>query len=156
MRVIADLHIHSKYSGATSQRMNIPEIVSFARLKGLNLLGTGDALHPGWLKELKRDLEPVAETGLYRPKMGGEVYFVAQTEVATVHQYMGKTRRIHHVILMPSLEVAEQISDRLSKFGNISADGRPVLNVSPSELVEIVIEFDWRNLILPAHIWTPW
>ena len=156
LKIIADLHIHSKYSGATSQRMNIPELTSFAQLKGLNLLGTGDALHPSWLKELKRDLEPIGETGFYKPKMGGEVYFVAQTEVATIHEYMGKARRIHHVILMPNLEVAEQLSDRLSRFGNVSADGRPLLNMRPSELVEIVIELDWRNLIFPAHIWTPW
>lgn len=155
MRTFADLHIHSKYSGATSQRMNIPELTFFAGIKGLNLLGTGDALHPQWLQELRRDLEP-AEGELYKPKTGQEIYFVVQVEVATVHQYMNKARRIHHVILMPSLEVAEQLSNELRKFGDISADGRPVLSMHPAELVEIVMSLERRNIVFPAHIWTPW
>ena len=155
MKVIADLHVHSKYSGATSTRMNIPEITAFAELKGLNILGTGDVLHPKWRQELRRDLEPV-EGGLYRPRSGPEIYFIPQVEVATVHEYEGKARRIHHVILMPSLEVAEQLSDELRRFGDIASDGRPVLSIHPAELVEIVMSLDSRNIIFPAHIWTPW
>ncbi|RLG06820.1 MAG: DNA helicase UvrD, partial [Thaumarchaeota archaeon] len=125
MRIFADLHIHSKYSGATSERMNIPELTAFAEIKGLDLLGTGDALHPRWLEELRNDLEQ-AEGGLYRPKTGQRIYFVPQVEVATIHEYEGKARRIHHVILMPSLEVAEQLSEELSRFGDVASDGRPV------------------------------
>jgi len=155
LRVIADLHLHSKYSGATSQRMNVPELVGFAGLKGLNLLGTGDAVHPGWLEELKRELEPT-ENGLYLPRSGGGIYFITQVEVATIHQHAGKARRIHHVILMRSLEVAEQLSEALSKYGDVSADGRPVLSVRPAELVETVMQVDSHNIIFPAHIWTPW
>ncbi len=155
MKVFADLHIHSKYSGATSERMNIPELVVFAEIKGLNLLGTGDALHPTWLSELRRDLEPM-EGELYKPKTGQEIYFVPQVEVATIHEYEGRARRIHHVILMPSLDVAEQLSDELNRFGDISVDGRPVLNMHPAELVEIVMSLDDENVIFPAHIWTPW
>ena len=154
MRVFADLHIHSKYSGATPERMNIPELTTFAEIKGLNLLGTGDALHPKWLEELRRDLERV-EGGLYRPKTGQQVYFVPQVEVATIHQYEGKVRRIHHVILMPSLEVAEQLSEELSRFGDIVSDGRPVLNMCPAELVEIVMSLDAHNILFGGHIFTP-
>ena len=155
MRIFADLHIHSRYSGATSTRMNIAELTAFAELKGLNLLGTGDALHPRWLEELRRDLERV-EGGLYRPKTGRPVYFVPQVEVATIHEYGGRARRIHHVILMPSLELAEQLSELLQRFGDVSADGRPVLSVHPAELVELVMSLDRRNILFPAHIWTPW
>jgi len=155
LRLYADLHLHSRYSGGTSQRMNVPELVAFARLKGLNILGTGDALHPAWLKELKRDLEP-DPGGLYRPKTGQDVYFIPQVEVATIHQYEGKSRRIHHVILMPSLEVAEQLSEMLGRFGDVSSDGRPVLSIHPAELVEITMSLDSRNIIFPAHVWTPW
>ncbi|MDW8022117.1 MAG: endonuclease Q family protein, partial [Nitrososphaerota archaeon] len=155
LRIFADLHIHSKYSGATSERMNIPELVTFAEVKGLNLLGTGDALHPIWLSELRRDLEQT-EGGLYKPKTGREIYFIPQVEVATIHEYEGKARRIHHVILMPSLDVAEQLSDELKKFGDIAVDGRPILNMHPAELIEIVMSLDNTNLVFPAHIWTPW
>ncbi len=155
LKVIADLHIHSKYSGATSQRMNIPELTGFAELKGLNLLGTGDALHPRWLEELRRELEPTVG-GLYKPRGGGEVYFVPQVEVATVHRYEGKARRIHHVVLMRSLEVAEQLSKKLSNYGDMESDGRPVLNMNPAELLEIVMELDRHSIFFPAHIWTPW
>ena len=156
VRLIADLHLHSKYAGATSQRMNIPEITSFARVKGLNLLGTGDALHPKWLEELRRDLEPLGD-GLYAPRSGGEgVYFVVQVEVATIHEYGGKSRRIHHVILMRSLEVAEQVSEALSRYGDMGVDGRPVLSVRPAEMVEQVMEIDPHSIVFPAHIWTPW
>ena len=155
LRIFADLHIHSKYSGATSERMNIPELTAFAEIKGLDLLGTGDALHPRWLEELRNDLEQ-AEGGLYRPKTGQRIYFVPQVEVATIHEYEGKARRIHHVILMPSLEVAEQLSEELSRFGDVASDGRPVLNMRPAELVEITMSLDAHNIIFPAHVWTPW
>ena len=153
MRIFADLHLHSKYSGATSQRMNVYELSAYAELKGLNLLGTGDALHPSWLEELRRSLKP-AGAGVY--SLGGKVYFIPQVEVATVHEYEGKARRIHHVILMPSLEVAEQLADQLRGFGDVASDGRPVLSMRPSELVEITMSLDKRNLIFPAHVWTPW
>lgn len=155
MRIFADLHIHSKYSGATSERMNIAELIVFAEVKGLNLLGTGDSLHPIWLSELRRGLEATGE-GLYKPRTGQELYFIPQVEVATIHEYEKRSRRIHHIILMPSLEIAEQFSDELKKFGDITVDGRPVLDMHPAELVEIAISLDDKNVIFPAHIWTPW
>jgi len=135
--------------------MNVYELSAYAQLKGLNLLGTGDALHPSWLEELRRSLDLI-EDGVYKPKSGGDVYFIPQVEVATIHEYEGKARRIHHVILMPSLDIAEQLSTELKRFGDVTADGRPVLNMHPAELIEIVMSLDKRNIVFPAHVWTPW
>jgi len=135
--------------------MTIAEITRYARIKGLNMLGTGDALHPAWIKELKTELDDLPGTNLYRPKKHGEgIYFATQAEVATIHRYEGKVRRIHHVILMPSLEVAEQLSEALSSYGDVRADGRPTLNIAPTELVEIAMKIDSRNFVFPAHAWT--
>ncbi|MCS7386177.1 MAG: endonuclease Q family protein [archaeon GB-1867-005] len=158
MRVYADLHIHSHYSAATSKDMVIPEIAQFAKIKGLNLVGTGDALHPSWIRELKMTLEESSADGLYtlRGLGEGEVYFIAQTEVGTIFEFEGKVRRVHHVILMPNLEVAEQLSDMLSFYGNVASDGRPTFNMKPAELVELVMELDDDNFVFPAHAWTPW
>ncbi|MEM4290208.1 MAG: endonuclease Q family protein [Nitrososphaerota archaeon] len=156
-RVIADLQIHSRYSGATSPRMVLHEIGYHASLKGLNLLGTGDALHPQWFRELRSELSEVDGTGLYRLKSGpSDILFIIQTEVATVHEFRGKTRRIHHVILFRGLEEAKEAAEVLSRYGDISSDGRPVLNVRPAELVERVLEVDEDCFIFPAHAWTPW
>jgi len=155
VKIYADLHVHSFLSRATSQKMTIAEITRYARIKGLNMLGTGDALHPAWIKELKTELDDLPGTNLYRPKKHGEgIYFATQAEVATIHRYEGKVRRIHHVILMPSLEVAEQLSEALSSYGDVRADGRPTLNIAPTELVEIAMKIDSRNFVFPAHAWT--
>ena len=157
MLIYADLHIHSKYSGATSEKMNIRELLIYAPLKGINLLGTGDALHPLWLKELKENLEEIPGTGFYKAKNSRvELMFVVQTEVGTIHEVDGKARRIHHVILMPSIEVAEQAIDVLSKYGDLNIDGRPIFTMHPAELVEILLEIDKKIFIFPAHAWTPW
>ncbi|MEM3619540.1 MAG: endonuclease Q family protein [Nitrososphaerota archaeon] len=155
MKLIADLHLHSKYSGATSQRMNISELVDFARIKGLDIVGTGDALHPKWLKELEKELEYIGD-GLYISRKYEKTYFIIQVEVATIHQFNGKSRRIHHVILMPHLEIARQLSEILRSYGDVESDGRPILNMNPAELVEIVIKVDKSNIVFPAHAWTPW
>jgi len=155
--IYADLHIHSKYSGATSDKMNIRELSFHAPLKGINLLGTGDALHPLWLKELKENLEEIPGTGFYKVKdSSSELFFVVQTEVGTIHEVEGKVSRIHHVILMPSLEVAEQAIDVLGKLGDLEADGRPIFAIHPAELVELLLELDNNIFIFPAHAWTPW
>ncbi|MCS7139935.1 MAG: endonuclease Q family protein [Candidatus Nezhaarchaeota archaeon] len=157
MLIYADLHIHSRYSGATSEKMNIRELAVYAPLKGINLLGTGDALHPSWLKELKENFEDVAGTGLYKVKnLPTNLYFVVQTEVGTVHDVEGKARRIHHVVLLPNLEAAEQAVDALGKLGDLEKDGRPVFTMHPAELVELLLELDKNIFIFPAHAWTPW
>jgi len=158
MRVIADLHIHGKYSRATSANMNIPEIAHFAQIKGLSLVGTGDFTHPGWLREIKENLIPSPGTGLYRPKnpRGPNVHFMITGEVSTVFTFGGERKKVHHVILTPSLETAEQINDRLSRYGDLETDGRPTLEISAPHLVEELMEISKDNMIFPAHAWTPW
>ena len=157
-RVIADLHIHSKYSRATSANMNILEISHFSQIKGLTLVGTGDFTHPKWLREIKEKLVEVHGTGLYKPADAPEkpVWFMITGEVSTVFEFNGEIKRVHHVILAPSIEVAEQINDRLSRYGDLESDGRPVLNMSAPHLVEEVMEVSRDNMVFPAHAWTPW
>ncbi len=158
MRVIADLHIHSRYSRATSERMSVKEIARFAKIKGLNLVGTGDFTHPRWLKELHETLVPESDTHLYESTEIPEssVRFMLTSEVSTIFTFENKTRKVHHVILSPSLDIAAQINDRLSTFGSLSSDGRPTLDMSAPHLVEEVINVSDRNMIFPAHAWTPW
>jgi len=156
--IYADLHIHSKYSRATSARMDINEIARFAPIKGLNLVGTGDFTHPKWFKELKEKLASIPGTGLYRPidKPNSPLRFMVTGEVSTTFTFEGKTKRIHHLILTPSLEIAIQISDRLTRYGDLSVDGRPFLEMTAAALVEEVMEVSLKNVVIPAHVWTPW
>ena len=158
MRIIADLHIHSRYSRATSQKMNVEEIARFAKIKGLNLAGTGDFTHPKWLKELQESLIEIPGTGLYKPAKDPEspVYFMITTEVSTVFVVNGQTKKIHHVILTPNIETAVQINDRLAKYGSLDIDGRPTLDMTAAQLVEEVMEVSSLNEVFPAHAWTPW
>ena len=158
MRVIADLHLHSKYSRATSQNMNIGELTHFAQVKGLNLLGTGDFTHPKWMNELRSSLVEVQDKNLYKPSSNpaSPVHFMVTSEVCTIFEFEGRVKKIHHVILTPSLEAAEQISDRLSRYGDLTVDGRPTLKMSSSELVEEIISVSDDNVVFPAHVWTPW
>lgn len=158
MRVIADLHIHGRYSRATSQSMRIEEIARFAKIKGLNLVGTGDFTHPKWLKELQETLIYDVESGLYKLANDPDfpVSFMITTEVSTVFTFEGEIKKIHHVILTPSIETAVQINERLSRYGDLSADGRPTLDMSAPQLVEEVMEVSSENMVFPAHAWTPW
>jgi uncharacterized protein (TIGR00375 family) len=158
MRVIADLHIHGRYSRATSDKMHIEEIARFAKIKGLNLVGTGDFTHPKWLKELQETLVQESSTSLYKVAKNPElsVYFMITTEVSTVFTFENEIKKIHHVILTPNIETAIQINDRLARYGNLAIDGRPTLNMDAPHLVEEVMEVSNENMIFPAHAWTPW
>ena len=153
-----DAHLHSRYSRATSQDMNVKNIAYYAQIKGLNVVGTGDFTHPLWLKELKENLAEFNDSGLYvvRNQKDSKVFFMVTTEVNTVFDYEGKTKRIHHVIWTPSLETAEQVNEVLAKYGSLEADGRPTLKTTPPELVEVTLEVSKENVIFPAHAWTPW
>jgi len=153
MRVICDLHIHSKWSRATSKEMDLEGIAKGAKLKGLNLVGTGDFTHPAWLEELKKKLEPYDESGLYTYK---GVYFMLTTEVCTVFEREGEIKRIHHVIHAPSFEIVEQVNEALSRYGDLTRDGRPTLNMSAAELVEELMKISNDVVITSAHAWTPW
>jgi uncharacterized protein (TIGR00375 family) len=153
LQIIADFHIHSKYSRATSKKMDLEQLARNAKMKGLDLLGTGDFTFPAWFEELKSKLNPVAE-GVY--SYGG-VLWIPTTEVATVYSDGGKTRKIHHVIHASNLEVASQVNEALSKKGNLKVDGRPMFSgLTSPELVEMVMGIDKDILIYPAHVWTSW
>ena len=179
MRIIADLHIHSKYSRATSPRFTPSYIDRWARIKGINLVGTGDCTHPAWLKELKEQLNP-AEEGFYifkknireefdskialaenipNPCIQTNYYpprFILTGEISTIYSRDGKTRKIHHVVVLPDFKAAADFQARLDKIGNITSDGRPILGINSRDLFEILLETDERSLLIPAHIWTPW
>jgi uncharacterized protein (TIGR00375 family) len=157
MRVIADLHIHGKYSRATSEQMSITEIAKYAKIKGLNLVGTGDFTHPTWLREAKDTLISDGDSGLYKlAAADSHVRFMLQTEVCTIFDFKGESKKIHHVILTPSFETAVQVNERLAKFGNLISDGRPILDASAPQLVEEVMEVSGQIMVFPAHAWTPW
>ncbi|MCX8182488.1 MAG: endonuclease Q family protein [Candidatus Methanomethyliaceae archaeon] len=151
-RIVADLHIHSPYSRATSKDMTLKNLDRGASIKGIKILGTGDFTHPKWREALKNLRE---EDGLYRIE-DSNTRFIVTGEVCTNFKFGGKTRRIHHLILLPSLEVAEQICERLSRYGDLEADGRPNLSMTGAQLVEEIVEFGEECLVIPAHIWTPW
>jgi len=158
LRVIADLHIHGRFSRATSDQMSIPEIARYSRIKGLNLVGTGDFTHPLWLKEINETLTPEQNTGLFKlaGKADSPVRFMLTTEVCTIFDVKNENKKVHHVILTPSMETATQINDRLKRFGDLASDGRPILNVSPPQLVEEIMAVSAENMVFPAHAWTPW
>ena len=158
IRVYADFHIHSKYSRATSEQMDIDEIVRYAPVKGLNLVGTGDFTHAQWLKELKEKLVVDGDTSLYKPFKAPDssLRFMVTGEAATFFPFKEESKKIHHLILTPSLETAVQINDRLSRHGSLVIDGRPALNVTAAQLVEEIMEVSPENAVIPAHIWTPW
>ena len=158
MKVIADFHIHSRFSRATSQKMTINEITRFAKIKGLRIVGTGDFTHPKWLKELSNELEKQNETNLYHSRKNPEspVRYMLTGEVCTTFYDNEKSRRIHHVIFSPNFETVTQINERLAHYGNLIVDGRPFLNMTASHLVEEVMDISDENEVVPAHIWTPW
>lgn len=158
MRVIADFHIHSRFSRATSEKMNIAEITRFSRTKGLNLIGSGDFTHPRWLDELRKDLVEASDAALYKPakEPNSPVHYMITGEVATIFTFEGNIKKIHHVILTPSLETAAQINDRLKNYGNLASDGRPMLNMTAPQLVEEIMQVSSENVVIPAHAWTPW
>jgi uncharacterized protein (TIGR00375 family) len=138
--------------------MSISEIARFAQIKGLNLVGTGDFTHPLWLKEIKEALTPEPEANLLRiaSKQGSPVHFMLTTEVCTIFNYNNESKKVHHVILTPNLETADQLNDRLKRYGDLGSDGRPILNMTAAQLVEEVMAVSDENMVFPAHAWTPW
>jgi uncharacterized protein (TIGR00375 family) len=152
MEFIADFHIHSKYSRATSRDMDVKHLAEWAKLKGVTLMGTGDFTHHLWLEELKHALEDCGN-GLY--KHAG-VYFMLSAEVSSIYSKNGRTYRIHNVILSPSFKSVDKINERLGRIGNLASDGRPILGLDAAELARIVFDIDENCMIVPGHIWTPW
>jgi uncharacterized protein (TIGR00375 family) len=137
--------------------MNLKEIARFGKIKGLNLIGTGDFTHPLWLIEAKQTLVP-DQDGLFKlaDAPSSPVRFMLTTEVCTIFDYKGQSKKIHHCILTPSFEIAAQINDALKGFGDLASDGRPILDMTAPQLVEKVMETSADNMVFPAHAWTPW
>lgn len=156
MRVISDLHIHSKYSRAVSQEMTLPKIGEWARAKGIDLVGTSDFTHPLWVREAKATLEEVEE-GVYRVKGTKAPYFLFSTEISSIYSQGEKTRRIHNLIFAPNIETVEKINEQLSGRGvNLMSDGRPICGLSARELTELILSVNKDCLVIPSHAWTPW
>ena len=153
MNIIADLQVHSRFSRATSKQLNLENLEKFARMKGLNLLGTGDISHPTWLSEIKKELKEDG-SGILTSKSGFK--FVLQGEISNIYTQGGKGRRVHTLLLAKSIEIAEQIQEALKKKGRIDYDGRPIFGFNCIELVEMMKNISDDIEIIPAHVWTPW
>jgi len=153
MKIFSDLHIHSRFSRATSRDLNIDNLVKYAKIKGVNLLGTGDFTHPTWLKELKDDLEEDG-SGVLKTREG--FGFLLSAEVSNIYKDDERQRRIHNIILAKDFETVGQINDWLSKKGRIDYDGRPIFGFTCPELVENILGISRECMVIPAHIWTPW
>ena len=152
MRIIADLHLHSKYSRATSREMDVENMARWCKIKGITILGTGDFTHPIWLRELKAKLKPT-DRGLYTYD---GMHFMLTVEVSNIYPQGGRLRKIHNIIFAPSLETAERINAVLGRFGSLMADGRPTLTLPSDKLVEDVMEVSPDCIVVPAHARTPW
>ncbi|MDP4007200.1 MAG: endonuclease Q family protein [bacterium] len=161
MKIIADFHIHSRFARATSKEMNLSNLDLWAKKKGISVMGTGDFTHPMWFKELKEQLEPVEE-GLYKLKPSfakateGKARFVFSSEISCIYSKGGKVRKIHLILIVPSLSAVEKINTQLGWIGNLRSDGRPILGIDAKEVAKIVLEADPSSLVVPAHMWTPW
>ncbi|OGP91212.1 MAG: DNA helicase UvrD [Deltaproteobacteria bacterium RBG_16_48_10] len=156
MRFIADFHLHSKFSRATSKDMEVESLARWAKKKGIALLGTGDFTHPTYLTELRSKLEPLGD-GLLRLKRGDqEVRFILTTELNNIYTQGGKVRRIHNLIFAPSLEAVQAISSKLGNIGKLSSDGRPIFSFSAKDLAKMILDISPDCMIVPAHAWTPW
>ena len=179
MKYIADLHIHSKYSRACSKELMPEKIDLWCRIKGIDIVATGDFTHPKWFAELAEKLEPAegearqgrpAETGLYclkkefkksdprfQEKAPRKIRFILGTELSCIYKKGDKTRRVHHLVFAPSLEVVRKINDELEKRDfNLKSDGRPILGIDSEDLLKLLLEIDERIVLIPAHAWTPW
>jgi len=168
MKFIADLHIHSHFSMATSKKLTPEHLDYWAKLKGIKIVGTGDFSHPGWTNELKEKIEP-AEPGLFKLKDEFKIKnpvqetntnaprFLLSAEISNIYKKNGKVRKIHNVILAPDFEVVDKIQQKLSNLNfNITSDGRPILGLDAKHLLEMCLEISDEIFFIPAHIWTPW
>src|SRR5512146_358756 len=169
MRFFADLHVHSKYSRATSRDCDLENLALWAQRKGLAVVATGDFTHPAWFEELRTKLVP-AEPGLMRlrPDIESEVErrlpatcrapvrFLVSVEISTIYKRDGATRKVHHLIYCPDLASADRVRTQLGRIGNLASDGRPILGLDSRDLLEIALASGEGCFLVPAHIWTPW
>ncbi|MDR1411094.1 MAG: endonuclease Q family protein, partial [Spirochaetaceae bacterium] len=167
MKITADLHVHSRFSRAASKNISPSSLDYWARVKGIDLVGTGDCTHPVWLEELRGQLDE-AEDGFFILKKGIRAAsgaapgsntvprFVLTGEICTIYKKAGRTRKVHHLVILPGFRAAAAFQAGLGRAGNIRSDGRPVLGIDSRELLSLLLEADERSLLIPAHIWTPW
>jgi PHP family Zn ribbon phosphoesterase len=171
MKFIADLHLHSKFSRATSRDMTFDTMAWWAKVKGISLLATADFTHPEWFFLTKQKLEP-AGNGLFHLKnpqkpeneylravafSPGDVSFILSTEISFIYSKKGKVRKVHLLLLAPDFESVEKINSRLAQLGgNLRSDGRPILGMDAKAFVKMVADLCPRCVVIPAHIWTPW
>ena len=162
----ADLHIHSKYSRATSKNCDLENLAIWAKKKGLDVISTGDFTHPAWFEEIKEKLIPAGD-GVFRlkPEIEKQIYtnsdtepvkFILSVEISTIYKKGDKTRKVHHVVFVPNMEAAQNFRQKLGAIGNINSDGRPILGLDSRNLLETTLESGEGSFIIPAHIWTPW
>ena len=174
MNFIADLHIHSRFSRATSKALNPRHLAAWARCKGIDVLGTGDFTHPQWRAELREQLAFDDASGLYRLKGEPEQLailadaqprphagrqgplFCLQAEISSIYKRHGKVRKVHNLVFVPDLDAADRLSERLAQIGNLNSDGRPILGLDSRDLLEIMLETVPQAVLVPAHVWTPW
>lgn len=170
MKFVADLHLHSKFSRATSRQMTLDTLAAWAKIKGISLLATGDFTHPEWLFLLKEKLEPRGD-GFYRLKKlipqnndylknisfsADDVAFILSTEISFIYSKKEKVRKIHLILLAPDFDSVDRINTKLSALGNLRSDGRPILGLDARHFVKIVADLCPECVVIPAHIWTPW
>lgn len=170
MELVVDLHIHSHYSRATSKDSTFEGLYRWGKIKGINIIGTGDCTHPGWFAEMQEKLEPV-EGGLFKLKddivaeidavlpktvRNKLIRFVPSVEIATIYSKNGRVRKLHQLVILPSFKAVSELNARLERIGNLKADGRPILGLDSKELLRHALEADPDSLYIPAHIWTPW
>ncbi len=172
---LADLHIHSRFSRATSSRLTVPHLAAWSRLKGLAVTATGDFTHPGWREELRTLLVRDDASGLYRlkdapdiaheapgytaPAGGGDPrgpLFILEAEISSIYKKDGAVRKVHNLVYLPDLDSVDRLCRKLEQIGNLASDGRPILGLDSHDLLEMVLETDERGVLIPAHIWTPW
>ena len=173
MVFIADLHIHSRFSRATSKQLSVPMLAAWAAVKGVAVLGTGDFTHPVWRAELQEALVLDETAGLYRQKDPSQAarllpqfaahtgqqpqpLFMLQGEISSIYKRGGQVRKVHNLVYMPDFDAVERLCRRLAQIGNLASDGRPILGLDCRHLLEMVLEADRRAALVPAHIWTPW
>jgi uncharacterized protein (TIGR00375 family) len=167
MRLVADLHVHSRYSRATSREADLDGYHRWARVKGIDIIGTGDFTHPAWIAELSARL--VEKDGLFvlrDPPRGSpldgaspadrDVRFALTTEISSIYKKHGFVRKVHSLIVVRTLDDARRLGARFGAIGNIASDGRPILGLDPKDLLSIVLESTGEGFLIPAHIWTPW
>ena len=165
MRFIADLHIHSKYSRATSRDMSLENLWKWAQLKGITVISTGDFTHPVWFDEIKQKLDE-NDDNLFKLKKefqtdsipfscSSDVSFILSTEISCIYSKNGKVRKVHCIVVAPDLRTVTRINLALARIGNLSADGRPILGLDAKELLRIVLDVSDKNVLIPAHAWTP-